>query len=169
MSQQDQFKAKVAMGLFFVFAVGYFSVGLLREPPPSPGALETQKEDDLVSSAEIEMKNEFMARAKAFAPKIPLTKDLDELAESERLPRLLDAAGEMLKIRKAVSKHSILKEAGFKFYLQCSLNAEIVKSFRAQCWNQAQQLYFEVFAKELDPSIVPVSILRIAQLSQRHH
>lgn len=168
--------------LFLVFSVGYFSYNLFHpflnpempillnqhdslEPIQEFNAQEEKSDqaaaDDLaVNSLQSDKIQEFLRVTRKI--ELPKNEELKKLNQDEEMKLLLETAHQMLKLRQYLEKNEAAKELGFKFFLDCSLNAEITKSFRAQCWNQAQNLYFDVFQKELDPTIVPIQIHRMA-------
>lgn len=94
---------------------------------------------------------------------VPIEKKLLELGDEEQMKLLLENAHQVLRYQKFLEENTWAKEAGFKFFLSCALNPEALRSFRAQCWSQAQALYYDLYNKELDPSIAPVTILRTAR------
>ena len=95
--------------------------------------------------------------------KIPLERELQLMNQEERMSFLLENAHQTLRFKKFVQDHPWSKEKGFRFFLDCALNPEAVRSYRAQCWSSAQGLYYEVFNKELNPEIAPLKILRTAR------
>jgi hypothetical protein len=95
--------------------------------------------------------------------KIPLEKELQMMSSGEKIHALMESAHQTLRFRRFLEEHSWSKEEGFRFFLNCALNSEVLRSYRAECWNSAQTLYYEVFGKQLNSQIAPVTILRVAR------